>query len=98
MVFKINKKNENLINMSWNNDIELSKNEIEKSLKELFLKDASEAMIKIITCKHTDLREINKIASIVSKFINNETQVELEIEVNEDFETGKKNLIVEIIK
>lgn len=98
MAFKINKKNENLMNISWNGDIELSKNEIEKSLKELFLKDASEVMIKIITCKNADLGEINKIAGIVSKFINNETQIELEIEVNEDFETDKKNLIVEIIK
>ena len=98
MIFKINKKNESLINISWNGDIKLSKNEIEKSLKELFLKDASKVMIKIITCKNADLGEINKIAGMVSKFINNETQVELEIEVNEDFETGKKNLIVEIIK
>ena len=86
------------MNISWNGDIELSKNKIEKSLKELFLKNASEVMIKIITCKHTDLSEINKIASIVSKFINNETQIVLKIGLDEDFETDKKNLIVEIIK
>ena len=97
MAFKINKKNENLMNISWNGDIELSKNEIEKSLKELFLKVASEVMIKIITCKNADLGEINKIVSMVSKFINNETQVELEIGVDENFETCKKNLIIEII-
>ena len=35
---------------------------------------------------------------MVSKFINNDVHVELEIGVNEDFEDDKKNLIVEIIK
>ena len=38
MIFKINKKNENLINISWNGDIKLSKNEIEKKLKRTFFK------------------------------------------------------------
>lgn len=98
MDFKIYKKNENLINISWNDDIKLNQNKIERLLEEFSVKDVNKVKIKIITCKNASLGEINKIANIVSKFINNETQIEFEIEVDKNFEIFKKNLIVEIIK
>ena len=80
------------------NNPKLNQNKIERLLEEFSVKDVNKVKIKIITCKNASLGEINKIANIVSKFINNETQIEFEIEVDKNFEIFKKNLIVEIIK